>query len=165
MKTRVSRKHKEETAENFRQTCNFCKTVFNNKKEMRIHLKKRSYNSIDIKAFKYKCSECEFLEENETTMEVHVSRKHGEKFECELCKYEAKDLENLDLHIFTREMYRCEKCDYKCNSISDIRTHINEVHGNAKDKRDIFLEHCRKNSNEISKSRHWRRRLFPEIKN
>ena len=99
---------------------------------------------------------------------IHVSRKHSEKFECELCKYEAQDLENLDLHMFTCEMYRCEKCDYKCNSISDIRTHINKVHGNANDKRDVFLEHfkqCRKNSDEITKSRHWSIRLFPEIKN
>ena len=75
---------KEETAERFPQTYNFCETVFNNKKEMRVHLKKHSYNSVDIKAFKYNCSECNFLRENVTTMVVHVSRKHSEKFECEL---------------------------------------------------------------------------------
>ena len=104
VKTHVSRKHKQETAESFPQTCNFCETVFKNKKEMRVHLKKHSYNSIDIKAFKYKCSECDFLRENEPTMEVHVSR-----------------------------------------------THINEVHGNEKENRDVFLEHfkqSRKNSVE-----------------
>ena len=92
------------------------------------------------------------------TMRVHKSRKHSENFECQLCKHEVTDKEKLELHLFTCELFRCEKCDFECNSLCDIKTHINTVHANKQDKRNIFLEHfkqCRIDSDEITMTRHW----------
>ena len=101
-------------------------------------------------------------------MRVHATRKHSENFECQLCKYDATDMENLDLHLFTCELYRCENCSFECNQLSDIKTHINNMHANKKDKRDIFLEHfkqCRNNSEEFTMTRHWSQHLFTDMRN
>jgi hypothetical protein len=55
----------------------------------------------------FKCEECEFFGTNHLTMEVHLGKEHSANFECGLCEVEAKDLENLEMHLFTCEIYEC----------------------------------------------------------
>ena len=82
--------------------CELCDKKFETVKELRKHMKSHSYKNAQ-----YKCVEFDFLGTNEYTMEVHNGKDHSDNFECGLCEYAAETEENLELHLFTCEMYHC----------------------------------------------------------
>ena len=52
---------------------------------------------------------------------------HDPKFECGLCGYEANTLENLDMHLFTCEIYICDYCcDVRFKTLTDLKAHLND---------------------------------------
>ena len=53
-------------------------------------------------------------------MEVHLGKSHSDQFECVLWEFVAKDLENLDMLLFTCEIYQCEECEKRGDTYSTI---------------------------------------------
>jgi hypothetical protein len=88
---------------------------------MKVHMKTHSYIKAD-----YKCEDCDYCSETKLTMEVHLGKEHDPNFECGLCGFVAKTLENLELHLFTCEIYICDSCQKRFNSIPDLKKHLND---------------------------------------
>ena len=85
------------------------------------------------KEAKFKCEECDFIGENEHTMDVHIGKVHSDKVECGLCEIHTKDLEELELHIFSCEVYKCVRdgrdgCNTKFKTLSEVKAHISTYH-------------------------------------
>ena len=51
------------------------------------------------------------LGESEYTMDVHIGKCHSEKFECGICDCKTKTIEDLDMHLFSCELYKCASND------------------------------------------------------
>ena len=60
-------------------------------------------------------------------MKVHLGKLHSEKYECGLCDFEAGNLENLELHLFSCEVYQCNNCEKKFKGMRDVKDHIEEM--------------------------------------
>ena len=87
-------------------------------------MKQHSY----IRAY-YKCEDCEFEGENYETMEVHFGKTHSDNLECGLCEVQMDTLENLEMHLFTCEIYVCCSCFLKGKSLSELKSHVVNEHG------------------------------------
>ena len=105
--------------------CYICEEVLKSKEDKKKHLKTHSY-----KTASYRCEECEFIGSTMVTMDVHSGKFHSKKFVCGLCDYEAGSLENLDMHLFTCEMFECCRCDDRMLKLADLKDHIRSAHGN-----------------------------------
>ena len=55
---------------------------------------------------------------------MHVGKVHSEYLECGLCEFKADNLENLEMHLFTCEIYECNNCKSREKTLSDVKTHI-----------------------------------------
>ena len=111
---------------------------------MKKHMKEHSY----IKA-RFRCEDCEFVGENEVTMEVHLVLAHSEYFECGLCELKVDSSEDLEIHLFTCEIYTCENCDFVGESLKEIKTHIVDNHGNEDFRDFLHLKMDRKNFTQV----------------
>ena len=98
----------------------------------------------------YKCEECDFVGESEITMEVHLGKVHSDKYECGLCDFEAMTLENLELHLFSCEVYKCNYCEKKFKCIKDVKDHIEEMKYSGGYEFIIHLKMDRNSPNEVS---------------
>ena len=87
---------------------------------------------------KFKCVDCEFVGTNEYTMEVHIGKYHTDVFECVICDYIADTEENLDILLFTCEIYECTgsygsfpkrtNCNLSGKDISEMKEHLDKEH-------------------------------------
>ena len=93
--------------------------------------------------------------ENKYTMEVHIGKYHAVDFECALCEFKAKSLDELELHMFTCEVYMCETCEIRVKTLKAIKTHIADDR-KAKNGNFTHLKMDRADSNEVSENSHWR---------
>ena len=126
LKTHKSRMHTTshngvETSSSYPKECEICEKSIRNEREMKTHLKTHSY----IRPV-FKCEKCEFCSENVFTMEVHQGKNHDKNFECGLCGFFAKSEEDLDLHLFTCEIYSCDDCGTRLNTISELKKHLSD---------------------------------------
>ena len=126
LKTHKSRMHtashnEDGASSSYPKQCDICEKTLRTKEEMKKHLKTHSY----IRPV-FKCEKCEFCCETELTMEVHQGKNHDTNFECGLCGFLAKTEEDLDLHLFTCEIYLCDDCSVRLKTISDLKKHLND---------------------------------------
>ena len=56
-------------------------------------------------------------------MEVQQGKHQDLNFECEFLAHTEED---LDLHIFTCEIYLCDDCSSRLKTISDLKKHLND---------------------------------------
>ena len=105
---------------------------------MKKHVKSHSYR------------EAHYKWESESTMEVYLGKLHSEKYECGLCDFEGMNLENLELHLFSCEVYQCKICEKKLKSIRDTKDHIEEMKYPGGYEYIIHLKMDRNNPNEVS---------------
>ena len=156
LKTHIKRKHTEIEKETFPKECDFCEKTFETTKDMKNHMKSHSYKETN-----FKCEDCNFCGKNELSMEVHFGKNHSENFECGLCEYKAQDLEELELHLFTCEIYECYKCELRVKKLSDMKRHKDENHVNF----GVWITHAkldRKNKEIVKTSEEWSSDLFRE---
>ena len=92
-----------------------CEKNIKIEQEMKTHLETRSYIRPVFK--------CKFCSENELTMEVQQGKHQDLNFECEFLAHTEED---LDLHIFTCEIYLCDDCSSRLKTISDLKKHLND---------------------------------------
>ena len=114
--------------------------------------------SHSYKETNFKCEDCNFCGLNELSMEVHFGKNHSE---CGLCEYKAQDLEELELHLFTCEIYECYKCELRVKKLSDMKRHKDENHVNF----GVWITHAkldRKNKEIVKTSEEWSSDLFRE---
>ena len=52
-----------------------------------------------------------------------MGKEHTNNFECGICNYKSQSKEDLEVHLFTCEIYKCDKC------ISKIKKHKEKQHG------------------------------------
>ena len=126
LKVHMKRKHTITGIEKYPRNCDICDVKVDNQKKLKEHMKTHSY-----KEAKFKCEECEFIGENEYTMDVHNGKLHSDKFECGICEINTKGLEELELHLFSCEIYKCHKdgdCNTKFKTLSEIKAHITADH-------------------------------------
>ena len=150
LKVHIAKKHTVRST----FSCEFCERIFENEKDMRKHLKTHSYKKAN-----FKCLECDFVGETEKTMDVHSGKEHSNNFECGICDLKLRNKEDLEVHLFTCEIYVCRKREFKAKTISEVKLHTESMHGTDKDH---FLHHIkmdRNNVNEVSDSKHY----FDEI--
>ena len=150
LKVHIAKKHTVRTT----FSCEFSERIFENEKELRKHLKIRSYKKAN-----FKCLECEFVGETEKTTDVHIGKEHSNNFDCGICDIKMKIQEDLEVHLFTCEIFICRKRDFKAKTINEVKSHTENMHGIDKDH---FLHHIkmdRNNANEVSDSKHY----FDEI--
>ena len=83
-------------------------------------------------------------------MDVHVGKEHTDNFECGICNHKAQSKDDLEVHLFTCEMYKCGRCDYKENSISKIKKHTKKKHGIRTNKTLQHVKMDRNNPSEVS---------------
>ena len=88
-------------------------------------------------------------------MDVHIGKRHSTKFDCGICDLKMKTQEDLEVHLFTCEIFICRKRDFKAKTINEVKSHTENMHGIDKDH---FLHHIkmdRNNANEVSDSKHY----------
>jgi hypothetical protein len=126
LKTHKKKMHdKTKTTEDcysFPKQCDLCEKEIKNILEMKVHMKTHSYKKAE-----FKCEDCEYCSETKLTMEVHLGKEHDPNFECGLCGFVATTLENLELHLFTCEIYICDSCRLRFKSIPDLKKHLHDV--------------------------------------
>ena len=125
LKTHCKRKHSESNKNNFPRSCDLCDEEIQSVIEVKNHMKQHRYFMSNDN---YKCEECEFWGPNEMTMEVHLGRIHTEVPECGLCDFQAKNSEELELHLFTCEVFKCSQCEHKSKISSEVKEHILNAH-------------------------------------
>ena len=119
LKIHIRRKHTSINNKKYPKACDLCERQFDNHNAMKKHMKQHSY----IRAY-YKCEDCEFVGENDETMEVHIGKTHSDNLECGLCEVQMDTLENLEMHLFTCEIYVCCSCNLKGKSLSELKSHV-----------------------------------------
>ena len=89
--------------------------------DMKTHMKTHSYKRAD-----YQCIDCDFCGDTTRTMNVHLGKHHLETYKFGLCDCDFKNLDDLELHLFTWEMYEFfeTNCDFSVKTISEIKQHI-----------------------------------------
>ena len=122
LKIHSKKKHTEVIKETYPKICELCDENLENADKLRKHMKRHSY-----KKAKFKCEDCEFVGECEATMEVHIGKDHSVNFECGICDLVVNTLENLEIHLFSCEVYQCDMCKSKFKSISQFKKHIPEM--------------------------------------
>ena len=101
LKVHFARKHTANKLESS-STCELCDKKFDSAEKLKRHVKSYSYQDA-----KFKCVDCNFVGTNDMTMEVHNGKFHTDIFDCGICEYVAESEDNLDLHLFTCEIYHC----------------------------------------------------------
>ena len=91
---------------------------------MKTHMKNHTYQKVS-----QKCQECDLLGDSQYTMHVHHGKEHLQNFQCGLCDVETKTLEELELHLFTCQIYKCMKCHLQEKTLNNIKKHIKECSG------------------------------------
>ena len=124
LKVHMARKHTLKGNEKYPLKCHICDIDLKDSKEMKKHMMTHSYK----KAGKLKCKDCEFLGDNKYSMEVHIGKYHSDKFECGLCDDTMKTLSELEVHLFTCEVYKCFNCGVRLRTLGEIKKHIRENH-------------------------------------
>ena len=163
LKTHINRKHKtenkKEESRKFPRVCEFCEKEIKSSKELKTHMKNHTYRYV-----KYQCNECEFMAADSVDMSVHVGKAHGENYECGLCEYIAEDFENLEMHLFTCEVYKCDRCDPKFKTLAEMKTHIENTHGDLSDEwgKVEHIKQSRGNKYEFSITPHKYSEIFSE---
>ena len=86
-------------------------------------------------------------------MEVHIGKYHTDVFECGICDYIADTEENLDIHLFTCEIYECTgsygsfpkrpDCNLSGKDLSEMKRHIVENHSTS-----VGLNHFKMDRNK-----------------
>ena len=71
-------------------------------------------------------------------MKVNNGKDHSDNFECGLCEYAAETEGNLELHLFTCEMYHCTafygkfpiktECALKGKNLNELKKHMEKEH-------------------------------------
>ena len=123
LKVDVKRKHTLSGNETYPRKCDLCESIIENNVDMKNHLKTHTYQQISLK-----CQECEFSSNNRYSMHIHHGKKHSQTLHCGLCDFDSKTLENLDIHLFTCEIFKCMGCQLKEKTLSNIKKHIKECH-------------------------------------
>ena len=86
---------------------------------------------------------------------IHVP--HSETFECGICDCNMKTLEDLDIHLFSCEVYKCAsnddlECECKVKTLGEIRNHIETNH---KHLHFIHMKLNRNDANEVTVKKYW----------
>ena len=138
----MKRKHTVINTTDFPQICELCGKQFENINAIKKHMKEQTYKNAKIK-----CEECDFIGQNEITMEVHYGKFHSKNFDCGICDNEAKSLANLQMHLFTCEMFKCSVCEKKVKGkhSKPIKPHVITVHNDS-----CGIEHLKINRNKLS---------------
>ena len=123
LKIHMRKKHTSRETEKYPIKCDLCEEQIETSVDLKKHMKRHS-----ILGANFKCADCDFVGESELTMDVHNGKYHSENFECGICGYIGKSLDDLELHLFTCEIYRCRKCDEVSKSLSELRKHALENH-------------------------------------
>lgn len=147
LKVHNKRKHAE-IMEVFPQTCDFCDLQFQNKSEVKEHLKVHTYRTVDMK-----CEDCDFMANDDLSLEVHSSRKHSGNFECALCGFISKDEDHLNIHLHTCETFTCSLCTPKMimTNVPAVTTHLSSKHmNNLKSINIIHTKMDRKDPDTVS---------------
>ena len=144
----MRRKHTLTGKEQYPRKCDLCEMNLENQKDMKIHMKTHSYKSA-----RYQCVDCDFCGDSDRTMNVHLGKHHSESLECGLCDCKYKNLDDLDVHLFTCEVYECyeTKCEFKVKTLNEIKNHIRVKH---EEGTFIHLELSRKNYIEVDSKGH-----------
>ena len=121
LKVHMARKHTVVLETNIK--CELCGETFEKSCDLKKHVKTHSY-----KKASFKCVECEFVGSNEVTMAVHSGKTHSDNFDCGICEYQAKSKEELEIHLFTCEIYICSVCRSKEKTLSDLKKHTEDEH-------------------------------------
>ena len=71
-------------------------------------------------------------------MDVHTGKYHTDIFECGICEYVAATEEDLEMHIFTCEIYHCTgtygkfpkavECTMQSKNFSEMKRHLEKEH-------------------------------------
>ena len=90
-------------------------------------------------------------------MDVHIGIFRSETFECGICDCNMKTLEDLDIHLFSCEVYKCAsnddlECECTVKTLGEIRNHI-ETHHKHGHFKHIKLK--RNNANEETCKKYW----------
>ena len=82
-------------------------------------------------------------------MEVHLGRVHADVQECGLCDFQAKNSEELELHLFTCEIFKCSRCDHKSKILSEAKEHLLNYHEKKHYAEIIHAKLNRKNDENV----------------
>ena len=125
LKVHMKRKHTLTGTEQYPRKCDVCELILDNQKDLKTHMKTHSYKRAD-----YQCIDCDFCGDSPRTMNVHLGKHHLDTFECGLCDSDYPNLDDLELHLFTCEMYECYEtnCEFKVKTLSEIKHHIRGRH-------------------------------------
>ena len=141
LKTHMKRKHTTFDSENFPIKCEFCEKEQKNNEEMKEHMITHSYKDRSANSI-FKCEECNFWGPNDLTMKVHYKKSHAENLTCGLCNFEVNEAEDLEMHLFTCEIFKCNRCDKIFKSLPEVKVHINDEY-----KKTTNIIHCKMNRN------------------
>ena len=91
----------------------------------------------------YRCSQCPFTSELKTSFGNHLKIHMEKKFKCSECNYNTYSKHCLNKHLETHlEIYlkkkgiecdccrKCEICNYKTSCETEMKAHVNAIHGN-----------------------------------
>ena len=125
-------------------TCENCDFVSENEANLKTHITEEHE----------KCNDCDFVGGNNHTIDVHVGKVHSEYLECGLCEFKADNLENLEMHLFTCEIYECNNCKSREKTLSDVKTYIKKDHINHL-VQVWHMKMDRTKCEEVTLTRHW----------
>ena len=143
LKVHMARKHTIHL-DNKSRKCELCEQEFENEKEMKKHLKTHSYKKVE-----FKCVDCDFVGASEQTMDVHYGKKHSDSFECGICDYKAESYEQLEIHLFTCEIFKCRYCEFSEKNLSEFKRHTVKEHSPGQFHTLFHYKMDRTNQNEV----------------